>query len=118
MSTLVVIQMLCDVCGVASVDGDPGITSLRVTRGKDEYEVDLCSGCLDKTRMLSAMRPVKKSRTKRERVVAAEAANEAEAPAKAKYKVKRGTFPCPDCDYVGTSANAVAAHSRKHKRGS
>jgi hypothetical protein len=115
MATLVIVQQICDVCGDGTtISGVSDITPLRVVVGKVEYEVDLCPECYGKAELLKVMRPVKKERQVKPRVLAAVAANEAEAPKKA-YNTQHGSFPCLQCDFVGKTPNALGAHSRKHK---
>ena len=115
MATRVVVEKICDVCGLIAGE-DEGISAVSLTVGKGVYEVDACPKCFDDNPFVKAMRVVKKGKTKAlpTTLVDTIVAREPEAPKKA-YNIKHGSFPCPQCDFVGKSPNALGAHSKRHK---
>ena len=115
MATRVVIERICDKCGDVAVDEDD-VKSLLITVAKTEWEVDLCRACLIDSRIMEGARRVKKAPKAPPTLVDTVVARDvAPAAVPKKYKIQRGVFPCPDCDFVGKSPNALAGHSRKHK---
>jgi hypothetical protein len=106
MATRVVVERICDQCGrVADTEDD--VTSLLISVGKAEYEVDLCTMCLSGTRVLENARKVKPERAAKHR------RNDPVLPPE---PVVEG-WPCPHegCDFVASAPNGLGPHSRKHR---
>jgi hypothetical protein len=111
MATRVVIEKSCDICNLTVGENDSRIiTSVALTFGKGEYEVDACEKCFDENPFTKNMRAVKRTYSKKQNKKAGTASDLANPVEAADEDMSCGF---KGCDYVAPRKQSLSTHRTK-----